>query len=269
MQVNSIQNNSYYPKFGEITHPATMKEKTENYIKTEPVKSAVIGGSSLLLLGFAVYKRKAITKFLKNLFQKEEKQLKQTPAQNSKPPEPHFTVGKENPEQLAKEHSAYIKSIEKEYIDIDPKKNKEKCLMGLKALQKYGSREDLKTLEKNFYDTSKDDDIIREYAKFVGKVGEIDDNKYLLADINEESLEIYSEKTIEEIMKTLKKLLVDKEITKNPPEYYFSNYGYPKYKDFEMFAQKFENNPVICENAKAIMRRVEADNPEYNPKHIS
>ncbi len=161
-------------------------------------------------------------------------------------------------EYEAKEQAAYIKSIEKEYIDIDPRENKEKSLMGLKALQKYGSREDLKILDKNSYCISKDDDIMREYAKFVGKVGETKDIITLIAKINKETIGMYAEKTLEEIMKTTRTVMEEK-----APVGHYKNFGFAKYKQYELYAEQYKENRVINENAQAIMRRIEADNPAY------
>ena len=264
MQINGIQTNKIRPNFGTTEHKKqSWKDRTQEYIKKEPEKAAAIGGGSLLLLAVAIYKRKAITKLLKSLFQKEEKNIAPTPNPTSAPklPEPHFTVGKENPTKLAEEQAAYIKSIEKEYIDIDPRENKEKSLMGLKALQKYGSREDLKILDKNSYCISKDDDIMREYAKFVGKVGETKDIITLIAKINKETIGMYAEKTLEEIMKTTRTVMEEK-----APVGHYKNFGFAKYKQYELYAEQYKENRVINDNAQAIMRRIEADNPAYNPK---
>lgn len=162
-------------------------------------------------------------------------------------------------EYQAQEHKAYIDSIRKEFIDIDPTENKEKSLLGLKALQKYGSHDDLALLKRYNYNITKDDDIMREYAKFVGKVGETKDIITLRSMINEESLDIYSEKTFEVLMKVIK------DIMSKAPENHYKNFSYTKYRDFEMFSEKFKDNSIIKENAKAIMRRIEADNPEYRP----
>lgn len=167
-------------------------------------------------------------------------------------------------EYEAKEQAAYIKSIEKEYIDIDPDQNKAKSLLGLKALQKYGSREDLKILNKNYYNISKDNDIMREYAKFVGKVGEYEDVIILQATLDKEIVGMYAEKTLEEIMKTIRFVMEDK-----APVTSYKNYGYRGYKDIERCMKTFDNNQIIRENAQAIMRRIEADNPEYNPAYKS
>ena len=180
------------------------------------------------------------------------------PASAPKLPEPHFTVGKENPTQLAKEQAAYIKSIEKEYIDIDPDQNKAKSLLGLKALQKYGSREDLKILNKNYYNISEDNDIMREYAKFVGKVGEYKDVITLIAKINKETVGMYAEKTLEEMFKTIRFVMEDK-----APVTSYKNFNFAQYKQIEFYAEQYKENRVINENAQAIMRRIEADNPAY------
>ena len=49
----------------------------------------------------------------------------------------------------------------------------------------------------------------------------------------------------------------------------YKNYGYRGYKDIERCMKTFDNNQIIRENAQAIMRRIEADNPEYNPAYKS
>ena len=161
-------------------------------------------------------------------------------------------------EYEAKEQAAYIKSIEKEYIDIDPDQNKAKSLLGLKALQKYGSREDLKILNKNYYNISEDNDIMREYAKFVGKVGEYKDVITLIAHINKERIGIYAEKTLEEMFKTIRFVMEDK-----APVTSYKNFNFAQYKQIEFYAEQYKENRVINENAQAIMRRIEADNPAY------
>ena len=278
-----------YDSFFELIESEPVRKTTKNVYEPKPPVAAQGRRFNVLEPEFAINYEKILTK-LENpakvdaRWVKENKEILKTMPNydtSANMGDTYYTIVsrmindnrkgwiKSVKEFQASEHANYIKSIEKEFIDIDPSTNKEKSLMGLKALQKYGSREDLKTLERNYYDISKDNEIMSEYAKFVEKVGEIDDYSYLIANVNEEMLEIYNEKTYEEIMKTLKKLMVDKKITDGKPEEYFVNFGYPKYKDFEKFSQKFEKNPVIRENAQAIMRRIEEYNPEYNPKHIS
>ena len=243
-------------------HTTLRPNSTVNIIKNkmqkEPVKTAVIGGSSLLVLIIAIAKRKAIGRFFKNIFKKEKPQAPVT--EQVKPkielPKPNFTAGKENPEQFAKEKAEYIKSIWDEFLDVNPPFkpiNKEKNILGLQALQKYGTRDDLLKLSKR-YQLSEDSDIMKEYAKLVGIVGITKDALPLRAKTNRKKINLYNESTIEEIMKTLKKLMVDK-----AEKGYFVNASYKEYQDFERLSK--HQNKTISDNAKAIMKRISDENP--------
>ena len=235
----------------------TIKDK----ILQKPVQTAVVGGSSLLILAAAIAKRNTIAKFLKKLFKnnltKETTEISAAQQKTKiKLPEPKFTAGENNPEQLAKEKAEYIKAIWDEFLDVNPPfkpMNKEKNLLGLRALQNYGTREDMLKLNDE-YQLSKDSDIMKEYAKLVGKVGITKDALTLRAKTNKNKINLYSEPTIEEITKTLKKLMVDK-----AEKGYFVNASYNEYKDYERLSN--HPNKIISENAKAIMKRLSDENP--------
>ena len=172
-------------------------------------------------------------------------------------PKPKFTVGPENPEQYAKEKNQYIKSIWETHIRNEigfhelPKENK---ILGLQALQKYGSRADIEKIQYYGYDISKDTDIFKEYVKFVRKVGTINDISPIRAKLDEETLAHYNESTIEEMLATIKHFDVDLA----PPKYHV-NTSWTEYMEFEALSK--HTNPKIAENAKAIMKRLEQDNP--------
>ena len=65
---------------------------------------------------------------------------------------------------------------------------------------------------------------------------------------------VYSEETISEIMKTLKKLMVD-----DAEPNIWKNFEYTQYIQFEKLST--HPNKVISENAKAIMKRISDENP--------
>ena len=237
--------------------------KIKAFVQNEPVQTALIGGSSLLVILIAIAKRKSISKFFKNIFKKggsaASEHSTQT-AQQVKPkielPKPNFTVGEENPELFAKEKAEYIKSIWDEFLDVFPPvkpMNKDKSILGLKALQKFGTRDDLLKLSPE-YELSIDSDIMKEYAILVRKVGNTGDALPLRGIINRYKADKYSEKTFVEVMKTLKKLMVDK-----AEKGYFVNADYDEYRDFEHFSK--HANKDISENAKAIMKRLSDENP--------
>lgn len=229
--------------------------------KQQQNKKYILSGTAgLVILAIAVAKRKAIGKFFKNIFKKEKPQTPSPAAGQVKPkielPKPNFTVGKENPEQYAKEKAEYITGIWDEFLDVNPPYkpvNKEKNILGLQALQKYGTREDMLKLNDE-YQLSKDSDIMKEYAKLVGNVGITKDALPLRAKTNKKKINLYNESTIEEIMKTLKKLMVDK-----AEKGYFVNASYSEYKDFERLSK--HPNKSISDNARAIMKRISDENP--------
>ena len=238
--------------------PNSVVNAIKDKVQKEPVKTAVIGGSSLLVLIIAIAKRKAIGRFFKNIFKKEKPQAPVT--EQVKPkielPKPNFTAGKENPEQFAKEKAEYIKSIWDEFLDVNPPFkpiNKEKNILGLQALQKYGTREDMLKLDVN-YQLSKDSDIMKEYAKLVGIVGIPKDIIPLRSKLRKDTISLYKEDAIAEIMKTLKKLMVDQAAPNT-----WVNHSYSSYQNFEKLSK--HQNKTISDNAKAIMKRISDENP--------
>ena len=155
----------------------------------------------------------------------------------------------------AAEKAEYIKSIWDEFLDVNPPfkpMNKEKNLLGLKALQNYGTREDMLKLNDE-YQLSKDSDIMKEYAKLVGKVGKDIDCLPILSKIGRKDVS-YNESTLAEMLKTLKILMVDKSAPK-----YWINFEYSKYTKLEKLTK--HSNKDIAENAKAITQRLIEDNP--------
>ena len=144
-------------------------------------------------------------------------------------------------------------------MDVNPPYkpvNKEKNILGLQALQKYGTREDLKRLHRS-YKLTLDNDLMKEYAKLVGNVGITKDALPLRSITSKKEINKYNESTIEEIMKTLKKLMVDK-----AEKGYFVNASYSdysEYKDFERLSK--HPNKSISDNARAIMKRISDENP--------
>ena len=219
--------------------------------------------AGLVLLAVALLKRKSISKFFKNIFKKGgsgSSSASGRTTQQVKPkielPKPNFTVGEENPELFAKEKAEYIKSIWDEFLDVFPPvkpMNKDKSILGLKALQKFGTRDDLLKLSPE-YELSMDSDIMKEYAILVRKVGLPKDIIPIRAKIDPESLSSYSEDTIAEMMKTLKKLMVD-----DAEPNLWKNFEYTKYVQFEKLST--HKNKDISENAKAIMKRLSDENP--------
>ena len=257
MEISPITtNNNKNTNFRSNSVVNAIKDK----VQKEPVKTAVIGGSSLLVLIVALAKRKAIGKFFKNIFKKEKPQTPSPAAGQVKHkielPKPNFTAGKENPEQFAKEKAEYINKIWDEFLDVNPPfkpVNKEKNILGLQALQKYGTREDMLKLDVN-YQLSKDSDIMKEYAKLVGIVGKVDDCLKILPYASTNSFKTYNEDAMTEIMKTLKKLMVDQAA----PNHWI-NFEYAQYVQFEKLTK--HTNKDISDNAKAITKRIVDDNP--------
>ena len=140
--------------------------------------------------------------------------------------------------------------------------SKDKRIAGLKALQEYGTRDDLLRLDRENNDciTSKDSEIFIEYVKFVRKVGstsgKIDEHDYYLIEsvVDRKITEIYNEETIEEILKTLKHFMIDNTIPGK-----FKNANWEEYKDFERLSH--HSNKVIAEHARLLMARLKTDNP--------
>ena len=157
---------------------------------------------------------------------------------------------------LAQEKAEYIKSIWDEFIFVNPPfkpVDKQKNLLGLKALQKYGSLDDLRNLPSD-YKLSEDSDIMKEYAKFVARVGETKDTITLSAKLDRRYLKIYSQEALAEVFKALEKIMVH-----DAPPNHWANYDVMKFKDFE-YCSKLDNS-VISQAAKNIMDRIILDNP--------
>ena len=225
------------------------------------IKAGIAGSAALVILAAAIAKRNTIAKFFQKLFKnnltKETREISAAQQKTKiKLPEPKFTAGENNPEQLAKEKAEYIKSIWDEFLDVNPPfkpMNKEKNLLGLKALQNYGTREDMLKLNRR-YQLSEDSDIMKEYVKLVGKVGRVDDCLKVLPYATTNSFKTYNEDAMAEIMKTLKKLMVDD----SKPNYWI-NFEYAQYVQIERLTN--HPNKIISENAKAITQRLIEDNP--------
>ena len=161
-------------------------------------------------------------------------------------------------QRLANEKAAYIDSIWDEYIHVQTvfkPINKEKNLQGLKMLNKYGTVEDLRRLPDE-YSIVKDDDLYREYAKFVTKVGtDFEDFLFLESGLSKRC-DIGSEKTMEEIAKGIKRINVD--IIKGDA---FEGASWSEYKDFKKCIDKYPDNKVITENLNAVIKKMTDENP--------
>ena len=220
-------------------------------------KTAVTAAAAAVLL-LALVLRKKITTGIKKLLNKDASKTAEDLSNNIKKgtetvklPKPKFGTN-----ATAEEKAAYINSIWDEFIYVNPPYkpvDKKKNIQGLKALQKYGTVEDLRKLPSD-YKFSQDSEIMKEYAKLVGIVGEVRDSITLMAKLNKDYIKIYSEETMAEIMKSLKKLMVDKAAPKT-----WINFDYGKYLEFEKMSKS--KNPEISENAKAIMDRIALDSP--------
>ena len=248
-----------------------LSNKKTSSKKKKTMWEAITGGFMLLV---AFFKRKSIAKVAKNLFNIGKKQTKsvaektankgekvaESAAENitNKIPKPQFTCGPEKPEQYAKEKAEYINSIWDEYIQVQTvfkPINKEKNLQGLKMLNEYGTVEDLRRLPDE-YSIVKDDDLYREYAKFVTKVGtDFEDFLFLESGLSKRC-DIGSEKTVEEIVKGIKKIRVD--IIK---ENAFEGASWSQYKDLKKCLDKYPDNKVITENLNAVIKKMTDENP--------
>ena len=223
-----------------------------------------IAAGVVFVLGFI--KRKAISRFIKNLFNRNPKPNKPITTPKIELPKPNFTCGPENPVQFTKEKKQYIDSIWDEYLHVDlpyVKFNKEKNILGLKALQKYGTTEDLRRLPRE-YIVCEDSDIFLEYAKLVNKVGsdKADDIHYsdfvkLKTKVNRRD-NTYSMDVMEEIMDAMKKHWVD-----DAPKGKWTNAGWNTLKDYEHYIRKAqeEGRSQMASNARAIFDRIVEDNP--------
>ena len=178
---------------------------------------------------------------------------------------PNIVENAEN--KIKAEKKQYIESIWEEYLHVDlpyVKFNKEKNILGLKALQKYGTTEDLRRLPRH-YTNCKDSDIFLEYAKLVNKVGSdiADDIHYsdfvnLDACVTKRNRGVYSMDVMEEIMDAMKKHWVD-----DAPKGNWTNTRWSTLKDYEHYIRKAqeEGRPQMAANARAIFGRIVEDNP--------
>ena len=252
-----INNNQRYfinnrQPVSQPTSKAVQKKADQNQLIRNT--AIAVGGVSLLVL--AIYKGKTIVRGIKTLLKKESKpQIKPEPAKPSIIPKPHFTCGEENPAQFAKEKAAYIDSIRKEYIDIDPKEEKDKALQGLDALIKYGTKEDLRGLSLS-YKVSRDDDIMQRYAKLARKVGDPDDSISISAKLDPDD-HYYNDVTKKELMKTAKKLMVD-----DAPAGFHKNEEYAEYLKYLDYYENSQD-PEMVSMAKTILNRLAEENPTY------
>ena len=155
----------------------------------------------------------------------------------------------------ADKKSAYIDSIRKEYIDIDPKEEKDKALQGLDALIKYGTKEDLRGLSLS-YKVSRDDDIMQRYAKLARKVGDPDDSISISAKLDPDD-NYYNDTTKKELMKTAKKLMVD-----DAPFGFHKNEEYAEYLQYRYYYENSQD-PEMVSMAKSILNRLAEENPTY------
>ena len=294
-KINFIDN--FVAKRGIVNtkHPNTpsIEYKNDSFENKGVSKEKKIIFASMLaiILAAVVIKRKSITNFIKKIFNKGGDDISGGGKIGSDVvngggssgagagaagkisnilddfdiPKPKFTVGPENAERFAREKSEYIKSIWRSHIEHDDVFNKipkEKRIAGLKALQEYGTRDDLLRLDKerNSCRVSKDSEIFIEYVKFVRKVGstsgKIDEYDYSLVrgSVNRKITEIYNEETIEEILKTLKHFMIDNTIPGK-----FKNASWEEYKRFKILSE--HPNKVIAEHARLLMARLKADNP--------
>ena len=157
--------------------------------------------------------------------------------------------------------ASYIDSIRKEYIDsirmqhfgADLKELKEKNLLGLDALIKYGTREDMLKLSLE-YGVSKDNDVMQKYCKLVRKVGEPEDSVKIFPKLGDRYTDIFDDTTKKEAMKTVKKLMVD-----DAPDGFNKNAEFSEYKTMEIYLTS--KDPEMVDMAKTIMKRLSDENP--------
>ena len=256
MSLEINNNQRYFINNRQTVSQPTSKAVQKKTDQKQLIRNTAIavGGVSLLVL--AIFKGKSIVRDIKNLLKKESKpQIKPEPAKPSIIPKPHFTCGEENPAQFAKEKAAYIDSIRKEYIDIDPKEEKDKALQGLDALIKYGTKEDLRGLSLS-YKVSRDDDIMQRYAKLARKVGDPDDSISISAKLDPDD-HYYNDVTKKELMKTAKKLMVD-----DAPAGFHKNEEYAEYLKYLDYYENSQD-PEMVSMAKTILNRLAEENPTY------
>ena len=256
MSLEINNNQRYFINNRQTVSQPTSKAVQKKTDQKQLIRNTAIavGGVSLLVL--AIFKGKSIVRGIKTLLKKESKpQIKPEPAKPSIIPKPHFTCGEENPAQFAKEKAAYIDSIRKEYIDIDPEVEKNKALQGLDALIKYGTREDMQKLSLE-YQVSTDDNVMQRYAKLVRKVGLPEDSIIISASLNPTET-YYNDTTKKELMKTVKKLMVD-----DAPFGTWKNKEYATYLQYRYYYENSQD-PEMVSMAKTILNRLAEENPTY------
>ena len=257
MSLEINNNQRYFINNRQTVSQPTSKAVQKKTDQKQLIRNTAIavGGVSLLVL--AIYKGKTIVRGIKTLLKKESKpQIKPEPVKPSIIPKPHFTCGEENPAQFAREKAAYISSIRKEYIDIDPKEEKDKALQGLDALIKYGTKEDLRGLSLS-YRATKDDDIMQRYAKLARKVGDPDDSIMISAKLGNRYKDIFNATTKKELMKTAKKLMVD-----DAPFGTWKNKEYATYLQYRYYYEHSQDLEMVS-MAKSILNRLADENPTY------
>ena len=154
------------------------------------------------------------------------------------------------------EYKKYIQSIWRDYIYVNTPKcppNKERNLFGLQELVKYGSNEDLKNLPE-YYHILKDEDLVREYAKFVTKVEKDYDDTYDLTVFIHPDLFSFGDETMEEVLKGIKKYYVDMDNAKG-----LKNSNYEELLEYIHWVKS--KNPNISNNARQIMDKMVEQNP--------
>jgi len=264
---NSTNNSKYFtkPLMQSVANPvATQPAQSSQQPKTNNNKkiiNAAIAVGVVSLIALAIFKGKSIAKSVSKLFKKEAKEVKPPQKPKLELPKPNFTCGEENAEQFAKEKVSYIDSIRKEYIDsihmqhfgADLTELKEKNLLGLDALIKYGTREDMLKLSLE-YGVSKDNDVMQKYCKLVRKVGEPEDSVKIFPKLGDRYTDIFDDTTKKEAMKTVKKLMVD-----DAPDGFNKNAEFSEYKTMEIYLTS--KDPEMVDMAKTIMKRLSDENP--------
>ena len=256
MSLEINNNQRYFINNRQTVSQPTSKAVQKKTDQKQLIRNTAIAVGGVSLLALAIFKGKSIIRGIKNLLKKESKpQIKPEPVKPSIIPKPHFTCGEENPAQFAREKAAYISSIRKEYIDIDPKEEKDKALQGLDALIKYGTKEDLRGLSLS-YKVSRDDDIMQRYAKLARKVGDPDDSISISAKLDPDD-NYYNDTTKKELMKTAKKLMVD-----DAPFGTWKNKEYATYLQYRYYYENSQD-PEMVSMAKTILNRLAEENPTY------
>jgi len=260
---NSTNNSKYFtkqqPTTQSVVNPVVSTPQNNN--KNNTIRNTVVAIGGVSLLALAIFKGKSIVKTVSKLFKKEVKEVKPPQKPKLELPKPNFTCTEENVEQFVKEKASYIDSIRKEYIDsihmqhfgADLTELKEKNLLGLDALIKYGTREDMLKLPLE-YGVSKDNDVMQSYSKLIRKVGKPEDSVGISALLSEDLSEGYNDATKKELMKTVKKLMVD-----DAPSEMWKNAEFAEYLQYKEYSKS--KDPEMVEMAKAIMKRLSDENP--------